>query len=260
MLHENKQCILNLGEKTAIITGASSGIGRAIAMRFAQHGARLVLASRDRKKLEETKSAIADAGYSTDTLIVQDDLASPEAPRRIIDATTERYGSVDIVVNNAAIIYREPPGEDITSLDTWDSLMRLNVRSYYLLSKAAFPYLSATRGSIVNMSSIWAFLGAHRQVAYSISKAAVLELTRSLALDFAQAGVRVNCVCPSTTRTPLLLEGRGDFDEAAVAGMHPLGRIGEPDDVAKAVLFLASEAASWITGIALPVDGGYTIQ
>jgi NAD(P)-dependent dehydrogenase (short-subunit alcohol dehydrogenase family) len=259
--HTVEQCVLNLRSRTAIVTGASSGIGRSVALRFAQYGARLVLVGRDKGKLEETGAMISGlVREATEFLIVTDDLEDPESPRRIVDASLSQYDRLDILVNNAATIYREPPGEEFTPVAAWDAIMRVNVRSYYLLAKAAFPHLCKTRGSIVNMSSIWALVGARNQAAYSVSKAAIVELTRSLALDFAHAGVRVNCVCPSTTRTPLLLKSRDSFDEESAARSHPLGRIGEPDDVAKAILFLASEAASWVTGVALPVDGGYTIQ
>lgn len=255
------QDYLKFSGLTAVVTGASSGIGKATAESFARQGANVVLVARDNDRLSAVvEGLVTDRAEGQRHLKVVGDIASPETPSDVIEQTKKAFGAVDIVVNNAAFLHRQADATTATPKDTWDQVMDTNVRSYYLMAKAALPHLGEKKGAIVNVSSIWAMIGAKKQVAYSVSKAAIVELTRSLALDFADFGVRVNCVCPSTTRTPLLMRGRDSFDEAAVAKMHPLGRIGEPEDVANAVMFLASNASSWITGAALPVDGGYTIQ
>ncbi len=252
---------LNFTGATAVVTGASSGIGKAIAESLARQGVNVALVARDEERLTAVIDGLAtDRATNQRHLKIIADVASPETPIKVVQQTVDALGGLDVVVNNAAFLHRQSDATTPTPKETWDQVMDTNVRSYYLMAKAALPHLQKTKGAIVNLSSIWAMIGARKQVAYSISKASIVELTRSLALDFAEFGVRVNCVCPSTTRTPLLMRGRDSFDEAAVAKMHPLGRIGEPEDVAKAVMFLGSDASSWITGAALPVDGGYTIQ
>jgi 3-oxoacyl-[acyl-carrier protein] reductase len=243
----------------AVVTGAGSGIGRAITIRLAEFGADVVLVGRNIESLQETIELAAHTGAACHA--VQGDLSVEFSVERLVEDAVQSLGGLDLLVNGAAKLHREPSDESVTDEETWGQVMQTNLRAPYLLSMLSAPYLRERQGSIVNISSIWAHIGARKQVAYSTSKAALIEMTRSLALDLAPDRIRVNCVCPSTTRTPLIYRGRSEFPEADVAKAHPLGRIGEPDDVANAVLFLGSaKAAGWITGTSLTVDGGYTIQ
>jgi meso-butanediol dehydrogenase/(S,S)-butanediol dehydrogenase/diacetyl reductase len=252
----------NLGGKTAIITGGGTGIGRATALRLAELGVRCAVVGRREEPLDEVLNSIARRGG--EGLAIVADVALPDEPRRIVDAAVRHYGRLDIIFSNAGEVHRETDGE-VTSPDLWDRLMATNVRSGYLLAKAAVPPMKQSGGgAIVFTSSIWALIGARNQVAYSVSKGAILTLTRSLALDHAADNIRVNCVCPGMVETPLVYSGRENQDlarlKAEVASQTPLGRVGAPEDVAEAVAFLASDSASWITGVGLPVDGGYTAQ
>ena len=252
---ETMKELLDFSGKCIVVTGASSGIGRACAIAFAQNGAKVSAVARSKDRL---KSVIDEMSrFGPGHVSIATDLAEEDSASTVVSQTVDGLGGIDVVVNCAASIHREQKDLDTTDKSTWDHLMRTNVRSYYLLSMKAFPHLALHSGNVVNISSIWAFRGAKKQVAYSVSKASILELTRSMALDFAESHVRVNCVCPATVNTPLLMKGRTEFDADAVAKLHPLGRIGEPVDIANSVLFLASPAASWITGVGLPVDGGY---
>lgn len=252
---------LHYAKKRAIVTGGGSGIGRAIALGLAQHGANVVIIGRRESALLETASTAREKNFPGKVVTLNCDLSLESSPQSAVeDAVTDLQG-IDLLVNAAAYLHREQTDDETTSEDVWDLILSTNVRAPYLLARAAVPFLRESRGCIVNISSIWAHVGARKQVAYSTSKAAIVEMTRSLALDLAEDGIRVNCICPSTTRTPLIYSGRAQFDEASVAAAHPLGRIGEPEDIANAVLFLGSNhAAGWITGTSLTVDGGYTAK
>ncbi len=253
---------LGFSGSKAIVTGGSSGIGRSIAENFAKNGASVVVVGRNVNELSRTVELCRELVHEDARIsFVESDLNREESAEHIVSQSVSLLGGIDVLINAAAVIHREPIDEEVTDAEKWDEIMRTNLRSPYLLSKHARKHLAEAEGSIVNISSIWAHIGARKQVAYSTSKSALVELTRSMALDFAPARVRVNCVCPGTIKTPLLYKDRDSFDEVGAAQMHPLGRIGTVEDVAAAVLFLSSKrAANWITGSVLTVDGGYTIQ
>lgn len=222
--------------KVAVITGGNSGIGLACADRFLDEGARVV-------SLDRQGAPPCD---------VSDEVSVRAAFARI----AAQHGRVDILFNNAGISIRKTI-EDYT-LEEWDRIFAVNVRGLYLCSKYALPLMSAG-AAIVHSASVVALTGVRNRAAYSASKGAVVALTRNMALDYAPRGIRVNAIAPGFVDTPLLAPLHKDPARlAAIAQMHPLGRLGQPDDIASAVTFLASAEASWITGIILPVDGGFS--
>lgn len=248
---------MRLQGKVAIITGGGSGIGRATAIAFAKQGARIVLAGRREEPLEETASKMSSDAVRT----IPSDVTHTEDTTRIVQAALDRFGRLDILFNNAGEIRRDLPAAE-TDDETWDGIIRANLDSVFRMSRAAIPAMLETDGgAIVNNASSLALVGMPGVGAYSAAKGAILSLSRSMALDYAPK-IRVNCVCPGLVHTPLSYVDRPEFDEKKdeFARAHPLKRIGRPEDVAAAVLFLASDEASWITGTSLVVDGGFTIQ
>jgi NAD(P)-dependent dehydrogenase (short-subunit alcohol dehydrogenase family) len=240
--------------KVAVVTGASSGIGRAIAASLAQAGASVVLVSRDAAALAE---AAAAAGTATHTVAA--DVTAADAPARIVAGAVERFGGLDILVNAAGVI--GTAATDATPDDLYDRMMAINVRAPFRLMREAFPQLKARRGNVVNISSVNGLRAFAGVAVYCASKAALDHLSRCAALDWAPHGVRVNCVNPGVTVTNL--HRRGGMDETRYAAFleraketHPLGRPGTPEDIAAAVLFVASDQASWMTGDTIAVDGG----
>jgi len=240
--------------KVAVVTGASSGIGRAIAAGLAQAGASVVLVSRDAAALAE---AAAAAGSATHTVAA--DVTAADAPARIVAGAVERFGGLDILVNAAGVI--GTAATDATPDDLYDRMMAINVRAPFRLMREAFPQLKARRGNVVNISSVNGLRAFAGVAVYCASKAALDHLSRCAALDWAPHGVRVNCVNPGVTVTNL--HRRGGMDETRYAAFLeraketlPLGRPGTPEDIAAAVLFVASEQASWMTGDTIAVDGG----
>jgi NAD(P)-dependent dehydrogenase (short-subunit alcohol dehydrogenase family) len=194
--------------------------------------------------------------------LVAGDVRRADDAAAVVEATLDLHGRLDILVNSAGIIYRNRTVEEHTDQE-WDDTFETNVRGTFLMSRAALPALRSTRGTIVNVASYVGLVGFRGAAAYAASKAAVVNLTRSMALDHALEGIRVNCVCPGSVDTDMIhqaWEATGDAAAAAErwADKHPLGRIASPDEVALAVAFLASDDASFLTGVALPVDGGIT--
>jgi NAD(P)-dependent dehydrogenase (short-subunit alcohol dehydrogenase family) len=239
--------------RTALITGAGSGIGLATARRFADEGANVVAVDIDASAGE--KAAAEAAG-----LFVQADVTSEADVTAAFAAAQEAYGSVDIAFNNAGI---SPPDDDSildTGLDAWRRVQEVNLTSVYLCCRAALPYMRAQgKGSIINTASFVAVLGsATSQISYTASKGGVLALSRELGVQFARDGVRVNALCPGPVNTPLLRElFAADPERAARRLVHvPMGRFAEPEEIAAAVAFLASDDASFITASAFLVDGG----
>ncbi|MDE8347982.1 MAG: SDR family NAD(P)-dependent oxidoreductase [Acidocella sp.] len=244
--------------KIALITGATAGIGMATARLFAQRGATLLLTGRN----QTAGAALAD---DLGAQFLAQDIAAPEAALRLADWVQATHGRVDVLVNNAGILYN---GDATSCTDAqWDHIMAVNVTAVFRLCRAIIPLMVAQKsGAIINVASDWGLVAAQNALAYGTSKGAIVQLTRSMAADHARQGIRVNAVCPGDTDTAMLRnEARGGVaggeadvtaNLAAMAAAIPLGRIGQPRDVAAAIAFLASDDAAFITGAMLPVDGG----
>jgi NAD(P)-dependent dehydrogenase (short-subunit alcohol dehydrogenase family) len=247
-----------LAGKVALITGAASGIGRATALSFANAGAALTAVDLDREGGESVVREIVGGGGRA--LFIQGDVSLAEDCRRAVVQTVEALGGLDILFNNAGLIRRATVLELYE--EEWDRVMAVNVKSVYLMSKYAIPVMDkAGGGVIINMASGWGLAGGRRAAAYCASKGAVVLLTKAMALDHGPQNIRVNCICPGDTDTPMLrqeAEQLGEPIEAFLAegARRPLGRIARPEDIAQAALYLASDAAAAVTGIALVVDGG----
>lgn len=245
-----------LDGKVAIVTGGASGIGRATALMFAKEGAKVVVADIDGAGAEATVKAIGEAGGQA--VAVRADVSDAADCERIVGTATGTYQGLHVLFNNAGII-RRTTALDL-DVDEWDRVMAVNVRSVFLMCKYAIPAMTEG-GSIVNTGSGWGLKGGGNAISYCASKAAVVNMTRALAIDHAKAGIRVNSVNPGDTDTPMLRDEAKQLNEdwAAFekdAADRPMGRSGSPEEIAQAVLFLASDAASYITGSALVVDGG----
>lgn len=241
--------------KVALITGASSGIGAATAIRLAKQGATLALVGRNAANL----NAIADKLQNKDNLVIVGDVTKEADAQNLVNKTIERFGQLNVLINSAGVI--ETGTIETTSLAQYDRVMNTNTRSIYHLSMLTVPHLIKTNGNIVNVSSVNGIRSFPGVLAYNLSKAAVDQLTRCVALELATKNVRCNCVNPGVTITNL--HKRGGMDEATYTKFlehskttHAMGRPGDADEVAAAIEFLASDAASFITGASLPVDGG----
>jgi NAD(P)-dependent dehydrogenase (short-subunit alcohol dehydrogenase family) len=251
---------MRLSDKTAFITGAGSGLGRAAAQRFAEEGATVVAADIDGGAAEETVEAIEAEGGAgaAHELDVRDSAAVHAA----VDATAEDHG-LDVVVNNAGISHTRTVTEEIDDGER-DDVIDVNIKGVWNGCHAALPHLKEQgSGSIINTASFAGVTGVARLSAYSLTKGAVVNFTHSLAAEAGPEGVRVNAVCPAVTDTPL---ARGETDDSEweqlksqMAKQYPLRRLGRPEDIANAMLFLASDEAAWVTGHSLVVDGGYSV-
>jgi len=248
-----------LAEKVALITGAATGIGRASALLFARAGARVALSDTRAPELEQTVADVRAAGGEVTSAAV--DLARPENCAAAADAAVRAFGRLDVVLNNAGVGTMVVGGTvETISLENWDLAQDVNVRAMYLVSRAALPHMrKAGGGAIVNIASVSAFRGSTERPthAYAASKGAVLALTRAMAASYGRDRVRVNAICPGTIRTRLTADITERVERDAKEGRGiPLGRIGEPQDIAQCALFLASDAASFISGAQIVVDGG----
>jgi NAD(P)-dependent dehydrogenase (short-subunit alcohol dehydrogenase family) len=248
-------------EKVVIVTGGSLGIGAAASEAFAAAGGSVIIASRQAPAAEALAVSISDSGGAA--VHIATDVADEGDVVRLVEQTLARFGRLDVLVNNAGI---HMTGDAIeTTLDDWNRIMAVNLTSAFLCTKHAAEPLARTRGAIVNVSSEAGLVGIRNQVAYNVSKAAMIELTKSCAVDFAPRGIRVNCVCPGTTATPLVEELVARAPDPAAArrqweSIRPMNRLGTTSEIASAILYLASEEAGYATGAVLAVDGGYTAQ
>ena len=247
-----------LAGKTALITGGGTGIGRACALLFAREGARVAVAARRAEPLTEVAAEVTAAGG--EALALGCDVSKSEQVGQAIRAVVARFGGLHVVVNNAGAVAVATAEE--TSEGEWDHLMDANLKGTFLVSRAALPELRrAGGGSIINIGSVVGLVGMKKRAAYCAAKGGVAMLTKAMALDHAHENIRINCICPALVETSLVsrLMGR-QTDPAAYrrqrAEQIPLGRLGRPEDVAHLAVFLASEESSWMTGAALPLDGG----
>jgi len=249
---------MRFSNRVALITGGNRGIGLAAAKSLAGEGARVMLLARDQARGESEAKSIPNAGF------IRGDVTKAGDCRRAVEETLQAFGRLDILVNCAGIIFRNRTVESTTE-EEWDATFDVNVKGTFLMSKYAMPALRERKGCIVNLSSYVGLVGFRGASAYSASKAAIINLTRSMALDHAREGVRVNAVCPGSVDTEMIhaaWKNYGNVEEAqrVWAEKHPMGRIAQPGEVAQAVLFLAGDESGFITGTALTVDGGLTAE
>jgi len=241
--------------KVAIITGGGSGIGKAIAQAFVREGAKVVIAGRDSKRLDRAATEIG-----ADCLAVSADVSNVANVENLVSATINRFKKINILVNNAAVLL--PGTAESISEESFDQTFAINVKGLWLLSRAVLPYMRAAGGgSIVNIASVLSMVGARNRVAYSASKGAVMAMTKAMALDHAAENIRVNCIAPGIVETEMV--ARFSTDENARkqrVAMHPMGRFGQPQEVASAAVFLASDESGWTTGSVVTIDGGYSAQ
>ena len=243
---------MRLKHKVAVVTGAANGIGRAIAIRLAQEGASVALNDIDSVAGQALQSQIQRDGGTS--FYLHGDAASEHDVSALMAAVKDRFGRLDILVNNVV------PQEAVLAANQWDALSEVCLKSYWIAMQAAFPLMQHPGSSVVNISSVNALMGFGNDHLYSSMKAAILGLSRSLVGEFSPHGIRINCICPGTIVTA---RWKAHFAqdpemEENVTKLYPIGRLGTPEDVANAVLFLASDEASFITGAVLTVDGGLT--
>ena len=248
---------MGIEKKVAIVTGATSGIGKETAYCFSNEKAKLMLVARDKKKLENIAAEIKDNGG--DAEIFPADITDQNKMKECVNKTVNIYGGIDILVNAAGIIANGTI--ENTKMEDWDYMMDINLRAVFNLTQLVLPSLIERKGNIVNVSSVTGLRAFPGVLAYCVSKAGLDQFTRCIALELASKGVRVNAVNPGVTFTEL--HRRGGMDEEKYAAFlnhskttHPLGRVGKPKEIAELILFLASSHAGWITGVTYSIDGG----
>jgi NAD(P)-dependent dehydrogenase (short-subunit alcohol dehydrogenase family) len=249
---------MQLENTVALVTGGTSGIGEATAIRLASEGAKVALTGRDEKRGQAVAERIGKQGH--EALFVHGDVSNAADCRRCVEATLDAFKGLDILFNNAGVFYPHTV-VDCTE-EEWDLQLNINLKGTFLMSKAALPPMIAQRkGVIINNSSGWGIVGGDAAVAYCASKGGVVLLTKAMAIDHGPQGIRVNCICPGDVYTPMLPEdarmrGLKWDDYLAGCAKRPLGRIGKAEEIANSVVFLASDDSSFMTGAALVVDGG----
>jgi NAD(P)-dependent dehydrogenase (short-subunit alcohol dehydrogenase family) len=248
---------MSFRDKAVIVTGATSGIGRAAAESFGREGASVVLVGRNEAALTETSGVVQAAGGRS--VACAADVTTADAPQRIIAAALDAFGRIDVLVNAAGVI--ATGALEATTDEVWDAMMAINLRAPFRLMRAAAPHLAEHKGCVVNVSSVNGLRSFPGVLAYCVSKAGVDQLTRCAAIEMAPIGVRINAVNPGVTVTNLhRRSGMNDAQYEAFLDRskttHPLGRPGQPDDIVGMILFLASDRASWMTGETIPIDGG----
>ncbi len=248
---------MRLEGKSAIVTGAGSGIGRACAIALAQEGAQVALVGRRRELLDSLAREIGSKA-----LVCVGDVRNHEDIRRMVQQAGDKFGRVNVLLNSAGVLY---PGTAETLTDEqWDRTFDVNVKAIWHMSRAVLPWFrKAGVGSIINISSVLSLIGARNRVAYSASKGAVTMMTKSMAMDHAAENIRVNCICPGIVETDMVAEVITSAPDPVEArrvreALHPMGRFGQPEDIGGLAVFLASDESKWMTGAAVPVDGGYT--
>lgn len=250
---------MNFEDKVVIVTGAAVGIGRATAIAFAEKDARVVVTDIDVEKGKQTSSLIGG-----DAFFIEINVANSESVKNMVKEVTKRFGRIDILVNNAGIYYQ---GDVIETIEEeWDKVIAVNLKGVYLCSHYVLPImLRGNGGVVVNVASEAGLVGIAGQVVYNASKAGVISLTKSMAVDFARQGVRVNAVCPGTTETPLVKNALKrskdpEKERRKLEECRPLNRLGRPEEIAAAILAMASDNLGYATGSVLSIDGGYTAQ
>lgn len=251
---------MRLNNKVALITGGTSGIGEATALLFAQEGAEVAITGRNRQRGATVLEGIKEVG--SEAMFFQADVSIAGDCRRVVEETVAAFGRLDILFNNAGVFYPHTALE--CSEKEWDEQIDINLKGTFLMSKFALPVMIAqSRGVIINNASGWGIVGGDHAVAYCASKGGVVLMTKAMAIDHGAKGIRVNCICPGDVETPMLpadakMRGLKWEDYIAGCAQRPLGRVGTAAEIAKAVLFLASDDSSFMTGAALVVDGGGT--
>jgi NAD(P)-dependent dehydrogenase (short-subunit alcohol dehydrogenase family) len=249
---------MRLANQVALITGGTSGIGEATAYLFAREGAAVAITGRNEKRGHAVTAAILEHGGKA--IFLRTDVRKAAECERAVDQTLNAFGRVDILFNNAGVYY--PHDTLACSEEEWDEQIDINLKGCFLMSKYALPPMIAQgRGVIIHNSSGWGIVGGDKAVAYCASKGGVVLMTKAMAIDHGRQGIRVNCVCPGDVETPMLpsdakMRGLEWEDYLAGCANRPLGRVGTADEIAKAVLFLATDDSSFMTGAALVVDGG----
>ena len=248
---------MKLKDKVVIITGAGAGIGRATAILFAKEGAKVCCNSITKSALNVTNKIKESGG---EAVFLQGDVSQEIDVKNIVDKTLESFNRIDILFNNAGIVL--PGRVDNMSIEDWDRTIAVNVRGVFLMSKYTIPHLLKTKGTIINNSSSVAFKGVKERAAYTASKGAVLSMTRAMAADYIEDGIRINAICPGTTDTPSLTKRLAKFDDPEQArqdfiARQKMGRLGTSEEIAEGVLFLACN--EFTTGVSLSIDGGMTM-
>ena len=253
---------MRLENKVALITGATSGIGRAIALLFAREGARVILVARSPEAGARATAEVEAAGAQA--RFIKADVTKLDEVQAMAKAALQVWGRVDVLINNAGGSRGGRGSVHQVSEPGWGTVVQTNLKGVYLVTREILPSMIANGGgTIVNTASSYGMVGAKNMAAYSAAKGGVIALTRQMAVDYASSNIRVNCVCPGAIMTPLLEDAIADTEDPEqtrrfMGDRCPQGRIGRPEEVASAVLFLACEESSYITGVALPVDGGLT--
>lgn len=247
---------MRLADKVAIITGGASGIGRATAFLFAKEGAKIVIADLNETNSSETVDRIRSAGGEATSVLT--DVTSAKDVEVMVKSVCNAYGKLNVLFTGAGIAMRLPVAE--LPEEDWDRCIAINLKGTYLCCKFAIPEMIKNgEGAIISVASIYGIVGSKNRAAYLASKGGVANMTRGMALDYAAENIRVNCICPGFTDTPLvrsIVKTRAEYQ--SLAGQHPMGRLATPQDIAYGALYLASDEAAFVTGIALPIDGGYT--
>jgi NAD(P)-dependent dehydrogenase (short-subunit alcohol dehydrogenase family) len=253
--------MMKLSGRVALITGGTEGIGYATASLFLREGAKVTISGRSSEKGEKAMSELRKLG---EVLFVEGDVSKATDASRMVESTVSEFGRLDVVFNNAGVFFERTAEQ--TTEEEWDRLMGINLKGTFLVSKYAIPHMKRLGGGvIINNSSDAGLVGNRLSAAYCASKGGVTLLTKAMALDHAKDNIRVNCVNPGVIDTPMVaqeasLSGDPDKYMEQMDRDHPMGRVGRPEEVAKAVLFLASDESSFVTGTALSVDGGLTAQ